>query len=139
MNSPTLDTLERAFSPTLHGLGFREVMREESCIFDNAYAVHEKDGLRIRLVSDRGHPYVDVGSVHDPDKWYDLALIRNHLDNRDIVETPSMPELASFLSREYALLIGMFTTKFAETVKLVQSLQQESALRTFSDNMVGDH
>lgn len=132
MKSPTLDALERVFLHTLSNLRFREVARHEPGIFDDGFVVYERGGVEIRLVSDRGHPTVDVGSVRIPNEWYDLALVRSHVQNRDILESPKPDELASFLARADALLSEMFTAKLLETVKVMKSLEQERAERVLS-------
>lgn len=110
--------------------GFQIVSEIESGGFGNACDVW-KSGLLVRFVCDRGQVAVEVSSALT-DKWHDLGLVRIMIDGGDVMERPSLDELAAFLKANQAQLACLFSTdEIITTEAKLAELRQQRAWRMF--------
>ena len=110
---------------------FQIVSEIESGGFDNACDVWKVSGLLVRFVCDRGQVAVEVSSALT-DKWHDLGLVRIIIEGGDVMERPSLDELAAFLRANQAQLARLFSTdEIVTTEAKLAELRQQRARRMF--------
>lgn len=131
MNSPTLKALEKVFNISMEAHKFVEIERDEPNIMDSGYIIYQREGLFIRLVSDRGRHSIEIGNLTFRPEWFDLTLLRNFIENRDVLTIASPEELSIFVKDSFLILSNMFTNNIADTIELIQQLQKERVIRMF--------
>lgn len=134
MISTTLQALEIVFATVIQTHNFKEIERDDPGFMDNGYIIYESDGLFIRLISDRGVPTVEIGGLNVQPEWFDLALLRNYIDNLDVLAFSSPEELSVFVNDNFLNLHDMFTNKIDSTIQLIQNIQKERVVRMFPKN-----
>lgn len=74
--SEILDQVKCSFSFLFDSYGFREISHvySEESFGDFAVALQSGD-LRLRIVRDKGQVFLDVGTLIDPNIWFDLRTV----------------------------------------------------------------
>ena len=61
-------------------LGFEKIDSQKWDAFGDFCVLYQKNGLKLRHISDRGELYLDVGLMSDAD-WFDIPLVAYCLNN----------------------------------------------------------
>jgi hypothetical protein len=79
MSEDLLNLVNAELLPSLTGLGFRVVSNEAADVFDNAEVVLTAPALRIRVLRERSILVLDVGSISEPNTWFDSSVVMEYL------------------------------------------------------------
>lgn len=86
--NPVFHEIEEGAGYLTSKLGF--TMEEEMyspANFGNAYVILSNKDMRIRVITDRGGPFLDVGPLGLRDIWWDLPIVRAFLEAQDVQDT----------------------------------------------------
>lgn len=102
--------------------------------FGNSTAVLESRDLRLRFVRDRGQVFADIGSMVEPELWWDITLIVPLLGSRQ-PEQPEVSEverLATYIRDNYQSLIKLFSRdRFYGTKLKLERLRKDRSEQIF--------
>ncbi len=130
------DDVKSAFLQNATELGFRIIGEEKSEAFGDALVILESGDLRVRLVRDRSQIFADLGSVADPDTWFDSTIVMEALG---LATQPAfggtdaqvvLPSIAAFLKAVWSELVALLDRRrFAATKRQLTELQEARAVR----------
>jgi len=90
----------------LRAAGFSPVRSARTESFGDRLVVYAKSRLLVRIVSDRGQWFVEVGA-RDWDDWFDADTWKGCLDGTDVAIEPSTTsEQAEFLGQNLDRIVG---------------------------------
>jgi hypothetical protein len=133
-----LAEVQAALLPQVTSLGFVVVEHNESAAFGDALVVLQSGDVRTRIVRDRSQLFADLGSVVEPDNWFDSAVVMDLLGlsasggfhERDA--TRVLHGLGAFIKSVWPDLTSMFSSrKFALTKQQLEALQRDRAAKRF--------
>jgi hypothetical protein len=114
------------------------VDHHESEAFGDALVALSAGDLRIRIVCDRGQVFADFGSVAQPDKWFDSAIVMEAMELstnggfRAPEIGPSLQGLAALLQAVGHELVQMFRAQeFPKTERKLAAIQEARAAKRF--------
>jgi hypothetical protein len=128
--------VKSAFLPNAKELGFVLVEEQKSEAFGDALVVLQSGDFRLRIVRDRSQIFADLGSVTEPETWFDstivmqaLGLTTQHLFGGTDPQSV-LPSIAAFLKSFWSELITMFDPRhFAATKARLTGLQDARAAK----------
>ena len=90
-----------------------------------------ENGVRVRIVNDRGDWFIEVSDLRQPNEWYDMALLR-HLLGDSGPDVLGVPEQAAILTSRWEAICRVFEPACAaESHRRLQRLREERAKRWF--------
>lgn len=92
-----ISQLQSLFSPVIGRERMTLVSREESPYFGDAVLTFAGGLMELRLISDRGLPFVELRPRHDPSEWFELSLVQMLLTGSDALDGAPIQSLARFL------------------------------------------
>jgi hypothetical protein len=131
-----MDAVKSAFLTNAKDLGFRIVGEEKSEAFGDALVVLGSGDVRLRIVRDRSQIFADLGSIAEPDAWFDSTIVMQALG---LATSPAfggtdprivLPGIAAFLKSVWPELMRMFEARnFAATKRQLTELQEARAAK----------
>lgn len=133
-----LAEVQATLLPQISSLGFAIMDHWESDSFGDALVVLQSGDLRARVVQDRSQLFADLGSVAEPDTWFDSAIVMDLLGltasggfhERDLARV--LNGLGAFIKSVWPELASDFSNeKFAATKEQLEALQRSRAAKRF--------
>jgi hypothetical protein len=104
-------------------------------VFGNFFITLSAKEFSLRYINNRSYLTIEIASLSDPSKWYDLLFIRNFIyhpdninsDDRSIDNNTRIEELNSFLRKDFDLISDLFNDdNYADTQqKINESLKEQ--------------
>ena len=82
--------------------------------FGDSYAITESPSFRLRFILERNKPFVEMASLHNPNDWHDVALVRVLFDPNLEYEYTNLEVLAVFIDENFSELAMLFSKKNLE-------------------------
>lgn len=93
-----------------------------------------RNGVGVRIVSDRGDWYIEVSDSERPDEWYDMALLRDILEGGGDSDVLGVDEQVAILTNHWNVIQEIFApTQAAANHTRLQCLQEQRAQRRFPE------
>lgn len=110
--------------------GLQCLRHEEEPYFSNKVLQYSDATIRVRVVSDRGIWFVEVGSPAPmSDEWYDTALLRDLLIGSGEDEL-TLQQQVNFIQESWAAVVDLFAPSTREqTVSRLVALRRERVKR----------
>ena len=103
--------------------GFKLKKYSEPKSFDNYYIIFSSKDLNVRVWQDRGFETMSISSVHKPEEWFDIGLIKLHLTKaRKLDKVYSIEDLEKFLVTNFSNIKELFDKKRSETKDVIKEL-----------------
>ena len=89
--------------------GFELIDEERSGSFGDYYKIFSNNSAEIRFSSSRNFESIDIRSVHDREKFYDMALVKAMMyDDKRLNRPTAISELITFLEDEIDAILLLF-------------------------------
>ena len=117
--------------------GFKLIDGEVSPYFGDYLFILANDVMKIRFSRDRSFESIDLSSIEDGYKWYDLDLVKMLLNNSQEQNTiRPIDEIKEFLEKDFFFIIELFAKKdFYLTKKRLEDLREMRAKQMFPGMM----
>jgi hypothetical protein len=132
-----LEILGAYMLPALAERGFAIVSHEESQSFDNAVITLASPQLRLRIIRERRQFFLDIGSVAEPETWFDSAVVFDYLGlsakgGFHGREEASLRKMCEFVVVMWEELVRLFApTSFTNTKKDLEAVRDRRAGHLF--------
>jgi len=103
---PTSVSLLLSFLEDDRGLSIEQELASQA--FGDTIIVLRGQGLRVRVLRDRGRWFVEVSS-ENPNQWFDMALLKEQITGHVGDDEPSFDEQAEFLRANWKRIVEMLT------------------------------
>ena len=104
-------------------------------VFGNFFIILSAKDFILRYINDKGFLTVEIASIMDKEKWYDLSYIKDFIynkgkvnaDDRILSNNDRIEELNNFLRREYNIISLLFSQQNYPDIKdqLTKILKQQ--------------
>jgi hypothetical protein len=101
MKMSIIDQIKLSFAAFMEEYHFHPITTKVSSSFGDALEVFESEEFKLRFVSDRGQPFVEIASKTEESRWLDLNLLRAVILNVTVSHV-GIEELAAFLTSNYS-------------------------------------
>ncbi len=105
----------------------KAVSRKEGEDFGNFEETRGQDGGLVRIISDRGQIFIDIGSPHLPGRWFDFRDVAKVLGLAGDAEAICVSEQVALWLKSTKLLSMAFTS---DAAALARKLDEYATART---------
>lgn len=143
MERPEILTSIREAFRFLIDKGFDLEYVYSSKYFGNYVATFRNPDMQFILVNDRGFVFMDVARSQQPEEWFDLGVMLEHLHHENVsvdarTEADKAQSWALWLQKHFESVARAFDEEhYPETRKMLRQLQRERAQKLLGID-VGD-
>lgn len=111
---------------------FSAIELRDSDSFGNSIAIFESKNVRLRAILDKNQLCIEIGSINEPEVWYDLQLISLMLKSSSSEPISDPKEQVNFLVNNYSGISYLFSDEnLIITKNELNTLKKERTLRMF--------
>jgi hypothetical protein len=132
MNNRALNMIKTWLGSFLQDHDFSAIELRDSDSFGNSIAIFESKNVRLRAILDKNQLCIEIGSINEPEVWYDLQLISLMLKSSSSEPISDPKEQVNFLVNNYSGISYLFSDEnLIITKNELNTLKKERTLRMF--------